>query len=119
RLCEKAQADVPLLVERNSAEAGGRECVELGPGLGGRIELGQHVDEHTAPDRIGGMLRRRSADKCLYLIEATLFPPKKIQLQSVRDCRVPGLSPLPDCTGLRDQPLGLSEASFEQCQQGS
>ena len=57
-------------------------------------------------------------DRCEFR-EPTLSFPEQVELQPVRDPRVPALRPIPEFEGFFDELLGLLEVACEQCKMGT
>src|SRR5262245_20905315 len=119
RFGEETEADVPFLVEREVGETVHGQRVQLDASLIDRAKLGQHVRQNAAPDRIGGVVFRGTADKLVDLFDPPLLTAKDVELKSVVNGCVPALTALAEGTRLADQLLGLSEPSLEQRQNRS
>src|SRR5262249_27447045 len=115
-LGEQAQADFPLFVKRNRAEAIGRERLKLATCLRCRAQLDQHVRENAEPYRVGDVFCRREAHKLLHFTRTTLLTTKQVHLKSVGYACTPALGVLALGAGLSDETLSFLEPSFEQCQ---
>ena len=105
---EQAHADEPFLVERQAREPVGVERGEHVARLGRRLELRRDLRQHAAEDRVRRVLDHRAPHELLDLPDPALLAPEHVQLEPVRDGRVPALGALAEPVRLVDPPLGLS-----------
>ena len=114
---QQAEAREPLHLDLD-LEVFGRERVQSLTGLVPAPESRQHIGEHVAPDRIGGVVVHGALDRIHDLGKASLFAPQGVHLEIERHLRVGGLGRATQLERFESGGLRLGQPALEESEHG-